>query len=108
MSSAPIKVTEPGKPWTGPVLDQFLDQMRLTADPLADDAVGALFKNHDIDAVNNLWTQLLQHDGIPEGLPQEIQPYLAASGILPTWANPDLIAKAQQLFVDRGFFCLLT
>ena len=105
MQSAPNEDSEPGKKWTGP----FLDQMRLTADPLADDVVGALFKNHDIDAVNNLWTQLLHHDGIPEqDLPEEIRPYLAASGALPSWANPDLIAKAQQLFVDRGFFCLLT
>jgi hypothetical protein len=97
--------TEPGEKWTGP----FLNQMRLTADPLGDDTVTALFKNHGIQAVNDLWEKLLKNDGVPvEQLPPEIRTYLEKSGTLPAWAQPGLIEKAQKLFADRGFFCLLT
>jgi hypothetical protein len=83
--------------------------MRQLGDPLADDTVKALFAEHGIDAVNNLWRLLLQNDQIPPGMvPKPVQLYLQQSSQLPVWANPGLIRQGEDFFNRNGVFCLVS
>ncbi len=91
--------------WT----EEFLNEMRQTADPLGDRTIAALFENGGLDSVNSLWDRLLKNDQIPPGgLPREIQTYLQQSGALPAWANPQLISEGESFFINRGVFCLVS
>src|SRR5438067_722199 len=88
---------------------QFLDQMRQTADPVGDATMAAIFQENKLTALNSLWQGLLQRNQFPpQGLPAQIYPFLEESAQFPTWANRDLIAQAEKLFVDRGIFCLVS
>jgi hypothetical protein len=96
--------TRSGK-WT----DAFLDQMRATADPVADDVVGALFKANGVQAVNSLWDAALKNDELrASDFPEPVSSYLRKSAELPSWANRDLVLQGEQFFVRRGIFCLIS
>ncbi|PWT99427.1 MAG: DUF2236 domain-containing protein [Terriglobia bacterium] len=85
--------------WT----NAFLDPMRQTGDPLADQAVGQVFAGGNIQSVNGLMQTLVENDGlVPESLPAAIRDYLAASGQLPEWADPALIRTGEQIFWRYG------
>jgi hypothetical protein len=91
------------KLWT----NNFFDEVRQQGDPLADNTVLYLFQKGGIQAVNDAWDVLLQNDQIPpKGLPAPIYEYLNASGILPAWADADLIVKGEEFFMENGVFCL--
>ena len=91
--------------WT----EEFLNEMRQTADPLGDRTIAALFENGGLDSVNSLWDRLLKNDQIPPGgLPREIQTYLQQSGALPAGADPQLISEGESFFINRGVFCLVS
>jgi hypothetical protein len=65
----------PENRWT----DTLLDEMRQIGDPIADDAVRALFKKHDHAAVQGLMNTLLENDAIvPEHLPDELRSFFQA------------------------------
>src|SRR6516165_7091253 len=82
------------EPWT----DTFLDSMRGEGDPLADDAVAALFAEGSVGAVNRLMRTLVQNDGLPsDALPPVIVDYLARTAALPVM-DPALVARGQALF----------
>lgn len=85
--------------WT----DEFLDSMRQTTDPLADDAVNELFQQGDVEAVSSLMRELLKNDQIiPDRLPPRIQRYLQQSGRFPAWADAGKIRLAEDLFARHG------
>jgi len=91
--------------WT----DEFLQQMRQTADPLADDTISALFAQHGITAVNSLWNDLVANDELPPASsPPVIQAYFARSAEFPPWADFKLIAQGETFFEQRGVLCLGT
>lgn len=81
----------------------FLDQMRTTGDDLADQTVLALFEQGEIEQVNLLLAHLIRHDGLPSSsLPPQVATYLAASSLLPPWADPQRIRNGQDIFRDFG------
>ncbi|HKA21541.1 MAG TPA: oxygenase MpaB family protein [Blastocatellia bacterium] len=85
--------------WT----DEFLDTMRQTTDPLADDAVNELFNTGEVDAVEALMNHLIRDDQlVPERLPENIQNYLKTTASLPDWADTTKIAIAERLFARCG------
>jgi mpaB/rubber oxygenase-like protein len=90
--------------WT----DERLNRMRKLGDRRADKRVKALFKRGDVDAVNDLMDTLVSNDQlVPEGLPKEIQAYLAESWALPEWADLNKIKRGQQLFETWGVLITL-
>lgn len=90
--------TSSGK-WT----DSLLDQMRMIGDPVADEAVSALFAQGQVGAVNQLLQDLVANDYIPPSdLPPVIRDYLARTTELPPWADSRRIRNAQAVFGRYG------
>jgi hypothetical protein len=95
MSTSP----QPQARWT----DELLDGMRRMGDPLADAAVGEVFADGSIQAVNAVMRTLVENDGIvPESLPPVIRDYLSQSAQLPDWADPALIKAGEDIFWKYG------
>ncbi len=70
--------------WT----DSFLDEMRTTGDPLADETVDELFELGAVDRVNTLLREFDQNfENIPEGLPAKLRNYLEVSTQKPAFAD---------------------
>ena len=83
--------------------DAQLDAMRHTQDSVADPVVAALFAAGQIDSVNSLMKTLVENDGLPPGaLPASVASYLAATGGLPDWADPNKIAAGERVFWRYG------
>lgn len=75
--------------WTNEVLDEARGQ----GDPIADPVVAELFRDGDIDAVNQLMRTLVVDDGLPsERLPAVVRDYLAR-----TAAPPDIESAQMEL-----------
>lgn len=84
--------------WT----DAYLDEMRQTGDPLADNVVAALFESGGVFRVWDLMKTLVQNDHpAPEQLPPELREYLAATGSLPP-VEDRLVEGGQRLFEKYG------
>jgi hypothetical protein len=90
--------------WT----NSLLKQMRNKGDKPADDAVGDVFKDGGVDAVNELMQTLVRNDQpVPEELPARIRDYLAETQALPEWADMGKIKRAQQLYETWGVLITL-
>ncbi len=88
----------PAALWTG----RFLDEMRTCGDDLADEAVGMLYADGDIAAVNALMRTLVVNDGMPsDKLPPIIVDYLARTSAVPTLEMPK-IRRGEALFGTLG------
>lgn len=75
--------------WT----NEFLDEARGQGDPIADPVVAELFREGDIEAVNQLMRTLVVDDGLPsERLPAVVRDYLAR-----TAAPPDIESAQMEL-----------
>lgn len=87
----------------GRFTDAFLDPMRAIGDPVADEAVAAVFADGDVDAVNDLMATLVRAtDPDPKGLPPSVRDYLDLTFELPDWANTERIDSAQRTFAVWG------
>ncbi len=76
--------------------------MRLTGDPLADNAVGALFESGGMFSVWELMKQLVQNDHpAPDQLPSELKTYLQATAQVSA-PGPALVECGQRLFERCG------
>ena len=108
------------------VAAQTLERMRYQADPPADGAIAQLLgpaprggaeddpsartrRIGEISRVLAQWhdNRSLQHwpaagDAVSPALVAPLQTYLQACCVLPDWADPALIARAEALFVDDG------
>jgi len=83
--------------------DEFLDRMRETTDPPADETVEALFRAGEVGAVNALMRHLVLNDQLaPEELPPAVRKFLAETGSLPGWADPSKIREAEIFFGRHG------
>ncbi|MBS0433973.1 MAG: DUF2236 domain-containing protein [Proteobacteria bacterium] len=116
---------------THAVPDDLLARARFEADPLADRTIadilgpwappqagvsiaeaGALYADHwqRIGWVNALiagWQDNASLDqeelpGVPEPITKALREYAAAARALPDWAEPELIARAEEIFFDQG------
>ncbi|GAB3251967.1 oxygenase MpaB family protein [Larkinella harenae] len=90
-----------------PLTVDELEAFRFRQDPLADDVVADLIQRHGIPAVNQLLPILtrnyeLKKELFPGVVGQHIYQYLSETAHPPTWANPDAIKTAQDLFATHG------
>ena len=83
--------------------DEFLESKRQITDPLADNLVTTIMEGKEKVEVNHLF-QSIVHDAaqIPDDAPLEIKEYFRVTSILPEWADPDLIALGQQVYIRHG------
>ncbi len=92
-------VTAAGTRWP----DSLLDSMRQAQDPPADKLVNDLFAAGQVEAVNQLMRSLVVNDGLPpEQLPADVRDFLADSGQLPDWADPQKIEAGERVFWRYG------
>ena len=90
--------------WT----DEFLDEMREVGDPPADAVVAAIFEDGEVGAVNRLMKTLVRNDGVPpEKLPAVVRDYLESTDDLPSWADPERIARGGRFFEVHGPICVM-
>lgn len=103
--------------------DAPLDDARRRADPLADATIAALLAGTDapgreaerlqrVGLVNRQLAQWGHNDDIapwrpadpatPDDIVEPLQAYLKAGRMLPDWADPARIARAEALFIDEG------
>ncbi len=76
--------------------------MRRTADPMADDLLGAIFARRETALINTLLQTLDGNsEALPPGLPPDVAAYLK-SVQMPPWADKARIERAQRLFLRHG------
>ncbi len=91
--------------------DGQLDALRLVGDPLADEAVDAVFRTGEVERVNELMRALVR-DGAPPpvGLPQEVHDYLARDP-MPADVDRARIERSEKFFqvwglqISLSLFC---
>lgn len=84
-----------------------LESFRFRQDPLADNLVADLIDHHGIPVVNQILPTLtrnyeLKKELFPGPIGQQIYHYLNETAAPPSWANPDAIKTAQDLFATHG------
>lgn len=80
----------------------LLDAMRQTGDPLADTVVGQYIGAGEIPELNAILGRLHANLADPAGYPPPLAAYLETSAVLPPWADPARIERAQRLFTLHG------
>ncbi|MBW5483772.1 oxygenase MpaB family protein [Streptomyces bambusae] len=84
----------PSSPWT----DELLDPKRKTGDPLADRAIEEIYVQGREEEVREALGTLGRNAGpVPDGLPDRLREYFAASEVLPPWTDPALVRRGQGL-----------
>jgi hypothetical protein len=84
---------------------EFLDQMRVTGDPLADDTITTLFEmgGHEVTLVNELMRALIRRDQVAAAdLPDVVKSFLNESAALPDWADAAKLRIGEALFREYG------
>ena len=83
--------------------DLFLDEMRQRGDTQADEVLDKLEARGEVEFVNHLLEHLTKNNSaLPSNLPAELSDYFLSTQELPTWANKNKIAMAQNFFSSRG------
>ncbi len=79
--------------------DALLEPMRLVGDPLADEVIAEVIRQHELEKVNLIFRSLVENDDIvPADMPPEVNAYLEETAVLPDWADMDLIEQGQDFF----------
>ena len=79
--------------------DAFLTQMRQQMDPLADQAVAAMYQHPAGGHFRETLATLTTNDyAIPEGLPDAVTHFLEQSRVLPDWADARLLRRGHDFF----------
>lgn len=82
--------------WT----DEFLNKMRTIGDPKADLVIDSVYKQGQVDAVNDvLWKLTKNDEPIPDDLPEVVKTYLKETEMLPSWTDPEKIKKGEDVFL---------
>ena len=89
----------PAQKWT----DEFLNQKRLVADPLADQLIQEIVQEKGTEEARRLFDLLIRNVEMPlDEFPPLIQDYLSQTNQLPEWTDWNKVALAHQLFLDHG------
>lgn len=81
----------------------FLNEMRQVMDPLADDAVRAVYNSENPQQLRELLSKLERNgDQLPEVLPKEVETFFKVSGQLPSWADEKKMRRGTQFFASYG------
>lgn len=79
--------------------DEFLDQMRIQVDPMADQAVASIFESGQPALFRKLISELKSNTyQIPASLPEEVKLFLNDTRKLPAWADAEKIELGQNFF----------
>ncbi len=79
--------------------DAFLTQMRQQMDPLADQAVAAMYQHPSGGHFRETIATLTTNDyTIPADLPDEVTHFLEQSRMLPSWADERLLRRGHNFF----------
>jgi|CXWL01.1.fsa_nt_gi hypothetical protein len=83
------------KRWT----NEFLNEMRGVADPLADDVVKSVIESGGLDEFNKMIRHLVNNrDALPESMPKIVHDYFERTQILPAWADREKIVRGERVF----------
>lgn len=87
---------------------EFLESKRHRTDPIADDVVRKIINRGQKDQVNRLFSIIVNDDGsLPADLPIKVRNYFEQTAQLPPWADKDLIAMGQQIYIRHGMLISL-
>jgi len=90
--------------WT----DEFLESRRKFTDPVADSLVEIIMEKKEEALINHLFKAITRDDDqLPPDAPAELRDYLEKTAILPDWADRDLIALGQQIYIRHGIWISL-
>lgn len=83
------------KRWT----NEFLNEMRGVADPLADEVVKSVIESGGLDEFNKMIRHLVNNrDALPESMPKIVHDYFEKTQILPAWADREKIVRGERVF----------
>ena len=83
--------------------NEFLDQARLRADPLADKVIDDLVNEFGIAESRRIFDILIRNVEIPlDKLPESTKAYFEETKVLPSWIDWDKIKLANKVFLDHG------
>ena len=98
-----MNISASGK-WT----NAFLEEKRKHTDALADNTVQEIMAKNEKTRVNHLFEHIVSNrDHLPGDAPEELKEYFAKTSVLPAWADPDLIALGQQIYIRHGIWISL-
>lgn len=84
---------------------QKLNHKRTQMDPLADNTVATIMSKNEEGEINHLFKSIVKdRNHLPPTAPAELHHYFDTSAQLPDWADPDLIALGQQIYLRHGFW----
>jgi hypothetical protein len=82
-----------------------LDSKRAHMDPLADQTVAIIMAKQESAEINHLFQSIVKDsEQLPPTAPKELHDYFEESAKLPDWADPDLIALGQQIYLRHGIW----
>jgi len=85
----------PSSLWT----HDFMDDMRMQMDPLADEVIEKLFADGKVEAVNQLLRSLVGNDDLPSNkLPAHVMEYLLRTKASVSRLNAEKLRQAQEVF----------
>ncbi|MBI5825492.1 MAG: DUF2236 domain-containing protein [Chloroflexi bacterium] len=83
------------KRWT----NEFLNEMRGVADPLADEVVKSVIESGGLEEFNKMIRHLVNNrDALPESMPKIVHDYFEKTQILPAWADKEKIIRGERVF----------
>lgn len=81
----------------------FLNEMRQVMDPLADDAVRAVYAADNSQLLRDILSKPERNgDQLPPGMPDEVKTFFKLSGQLPGWADERKMRKGMAFFSVYG------
>ncbi len=96
--------TSPTEKWT----TSFLEKKRSRTDKLSDDTVNRIMARKERGHINQMFDLIVKDDDhLPDSAPPELKEYFEKTSILPEWADPDLIAFGQQIYIRHGIWISL-
>jgi hypothetical protein len=105
---AMIKVEKMNTRASGRWTVEFLEGKRKETDALADSTVKEIMARNEKVRVNHLFEHIVRdRDHLPADAPEELKAYFAKTSALPSWADPDLIALGQQVYIRHGIWISL-
>src|ERR1700743_3480611 len=77
----------------------FLESRRAIGDPPADAVIADLASSGSLADANALMRALSENDKMPSAkLPESVRAYLATTGVLPGWMEPEQVKRAENVF----------
>lgn len=87
---------------------EFLEEKRSHTDPVADQLVEKIMAKNEMTEVNHLFQIFVRDsDHLPASAPKEIKEYFKETAQLPDWADEDLLALGQQIYIRHGVWISL-